>query len=233
MIFKSIMCSMLVVSQATSNTYNLWQHNRGIIVGRLLDWRTYYHIWCWKEIQGIKTDKIFKNSKEPHDTHMYHSDDIRTKAIYTYIHPHFQKGTMCRLQCGGSGDGSYKLHLLFRSPKGPYLYLGVGWILCLVMEDPSSFLQGGTSLFFTSYIYSLIPKGKTIKLQTWRKKCWEEKQKPVPTLWCEKNASYLPNTLRKWKFLPCASHVFIVMDVLLTMSTFHSYASTFIPNFNI
>jgi hypothetical protein len=166
---------------------------------------------------------------------MYHSDDIRTKAIYTYIHPHFQKGTMCRLQCGGSGDGSYKLHLLFRSPKGPYLYLGVGWILCLVIEDPSSFLQGGTSLFFTSYIYSLIPKGKTIKLQTWRKKCLGGKKKAQTNRMVLKKmqGTYPPNTLRKWKFLASASHVFIVMDVLLTMSTFRSYASTFIPNFII
>ncbi len=98
---------------------------------------------------------------------------------------------------------------------------------------PYSFLQGGTSPFFTGYIYSLIPKGKNNQVTNMKKRMLGKKTKPRPILWCKKNASYLPNTLRKWKFLPSASHVFIVMDVLLTMSTLHLYASTFIPNFNI
>jgi hypothetical protein len=40
-----------------------------------------------------QNQQIFKNSKESHDTYMYHSDDIRTKA-YILHRPHFQKGTM-------------------------------------------------------------------------------------------------------------------------------------------
>jgi len=40
---------------------------------------------------------------------MYHSDDIRTKAIYTYIHPTSKRGQCVDCNVVGVGDGSYKV----------------------------------------------------------------------------------------------------------------------------